>query len=131
MDLVLVDDLPASVSLKIGHALRFVGIVEHFGDGTESITDTVIGMADGVFGGDDIDFGNRVVRTIDHGVNAQTEQVLVVLSIHLGSNDGSVGSSIFIQCKNLSVELTGSLDLKLDGTILIKVVVQTVIVISS
>ena len=113
MDLAFVDNLPSTVFAEISDGLAFFGGVEDLGLGAECVANTVVGVTDGMFGCINVGFGHRVELAIKHRVNAHAEQVLMVLGIDLRSNHGTIRSSIFINSKDGSVELTGSLDLSL------------------
>lgn len=129
MDTVLVDDLPEASSVKVEVSLAFVRILEDLGFIVEAVAVHVSGVSSRELAAVGVNLCDRVVGTVYHGVNTHSEEVLVVLSIDLGSNSDTVATRSLIFSKNNSVEIAGSLDLVLEGAILVKIVVKTVIIV--
>ena len=75
--------------------------------------------------GDDVGLEERVGQAIDHGVDAQGEEVLVVVCVDGGRDGGAVGVWL-AGGEDVDLEDAGEADFELDGAVLVEAVVPDV-----
>jgi hypothetical protein len=128
--LVRVLDSPSASLVGIVVRDGLLGGLEELLDSPETVAVEVVLAANFSFIRHHIDLNNLVVKTVDHGVNAVGEDVLVVLSGDTRGNLNLVGGVAgLVGTKRVCVDDTGCLDLELDGAIKGEVEVETVLVI--
>lgn len=131
VDLVLVDDLPETSSFGVNSSLTFNGVLQDGSLGVEAISVQVIGMANRLFDGLNINLSDSVLDTVNHGVNTHGEEMLMVLGIDLRGNHGAEGTGGFIFSENVGIDFASSLDFVVDGTVLVQVPVASIIVVGN
>lgn len=129
--LALVDDLPETSSGSVSHSLAFNGILQDGILGVETVSVQVVRVTDRFLNRLGINLSNGVVGSVNHGINTHGEEMLMVLSVDLGSNHGTESTGSLILSKNVSVDFTSSLDFVVDGTILVQVPVASIIVVGN
>lgn len=128
---VLVDNLPESRGIVVGSLLALLGVLENGIITGETVTEGVLGVASGVRQRVGIHLLNRVLLTVNHGIDTHGEEVLMVLSVDLRSNNSTHTVGAFIFSQDVGVELASSLDFVFKSTVLVKVVVETIIVVGN
>jgi hypothetical protein len=131
METVFVEDLPHTRGFIGGNSLGLVGVTEHGCFRVEAVTKGIVGMTSRIRHTMTIHLANSVVRTVNHRIDTHGEEVLMVLSIDLGSNNDTIASGSFVFGKNMSVQFTSSLNFIFKGTVLIEIVVETIIVVGN
>ena len=129
IDLVLVRNLPrpTGVSVKVGHGFgrgRVLGPLRRKG-----VAVLVLRRSDGRGRGPGIDLEDCVVRSVDVGVDAQAEEMLMVVRVDAGIHLGAPALGILTGIHGVGVEDAGELDLELDGAVLVEDPVDAVFVV--
>lgn len=78
-----------------------------------------------------INLEDCIVRAVDIGVNTQTEEMLVVVSVDPRVDFSSPALSVLAWKHGIGIQDTSELDFQLDSTILVENPVHTVLVVGS
>lgn len=95
----------------------------------EAVSVGVLGGSNGRLGGHGIVLDDRVVRTVNLGVDSEGEDVLVVVGVDGGSDLGAVGGGDLGGVHAVGVEHARQLDLELVGAVEGEGVVEAVLVV--
>lgn len=76
-----------------------------------------------------IDLEDGICGPIDISVNAQTEQVLMVMGVHAGVDLCAPAVGVFAGVHGVRVQNAGELDVKLDGAVLVEDPVDAVFIV--
>lgn len=129
VDLVGVCDFPgaAGVSVVVGHGLEWCGVFGLFG--VEGVAVLVLGAADLAGPTDGVNLEDGVVGPVDHGVDAQAEEMLMVVCVDSRVNFGAPALGVLTGVHGIGVEDTRQLDVELDGAVLVEDPVDAVLVV--
>lgn len=120
---------PTRVPIIITHRLDRVRELRLLG--VEGITVGVLRRADSAGARDGIDLEDGVLVAVDLRVDAQTEQVLMVVGVDASVDFGAPALGVFAFVHGVRVEDTSQLDLELDGAVLVQDPVDAVFVVGS
>ena len=128
VELVGVGDVPGSACVVVADAggLGFEGGFPRL----ESVAVAVRGAADGGVAGDGVDFEDGVGVAVDGGVEAQAEEVLVVVRVDARIDLGAVGGGGLLGGEGVGGEDAGEFDFELDDPVLVHGPVDTVFVVA-
>ncbi len=97
--------------------------------GVESVAVFVLWGAQWVWGCLRVDLEDGVGWSIDVGIDAQAEQVLVIVGVDARRDFGAPAMEVLARVHGISVKNAGEFDVKLDGAVLVKDPVDGVFVI--
>ena len=95
----------------------------------ECVAVVVLLTADRMLRCDRVSNKDRISRTIDVGIDTQTEEVLVVVSVNARVDFSSPRSRRLAGVQGVCVQDTSQFDLKLDSTVLVEDPVDAILVI--
>ena len=95
----------------------------------ESIAIFILCAADLAWPSNRINFEDCVLRTINVGVEAEAEEMLVIVRIDARIYLGAPAVRIFTRVHGIGVQNTSELDLKLDRAVLVEDPVDAVLVV--
>lgn len=98
--------------LALGHELGALVI--------ETVAVKVLGAADGGLAGDGVVDEDGVVGTVDVGVDAEAEEMLVVVGVDAGVDLSAPALGVLVLEHGVGVQDTGELDLRGNGAILVE-----------
>lgn len=119
MNLFRVANLPRPARGAVVVCERLAGGVELGLPGAEGVAVVVLGRADGGVGGNGVDHEDGVPWPVDVGVDAQAEEVLVVVGVDARVDLCSPALRVFAGVHTVGVEDAGELDLGLDRAVLL------------
>lgn len=97
--------------------------------GEEGVAVGIFGGADGARAGQGVGLEDGVVGAVNVGVDAQTEEMLMIVGVDAGVDFGAPALGVFARVHGIGVEDTGEFDFELDGAVLVEDPVDAVFVV--
>lgn len=125
----LVDHLPCTARSAVVVGLGLAAGAKLGLLGVEGVAVEVLGAANRSVAGDCVNHVDGVVCSVNHGVDAETEEMLMVVRVDLGVHLSAPRTSILTRVERVGVEDTSELDLRLDGSVLVEDPLASILVV--
>ena len=79
--------------------------------------------------GDDVRLDDRVVKTVEHGINTKRKYVLMIVRIDLWCDGDSKGVDRFIWSLDVNIQNASKASFELDRAVLVEVIIEYVLYI--